>query len=67
MFTKLQSGLFLFQPQELENFTIYPVEIVAGLLYMGDQKQSQDTNILKDLTISAVVNLSLFTQNDTSE
>lgn len=59
--------MFLFQLQELENFPIYPVEIVAGLLYMGDQKQSRDTNILNELTIRAVVNLSHFTQNDSLE
>ncbi|XP_037544175.1 serine/threonine/tyrosine-interacting-like protein 1 [Nematolebias whitei] len=63
----LMTKKILYTITELENVPIYPVEIVAGLLYMGDQKQSQDTDILKDLTISAVVNLSHFTQNDSLE
>uniref|UniRef100_A0A3Q3B565 Serine/threonine/tyrosine interacting-like 1 n=1 Tax=Kryptolebias marmoratus TaxID=37003 RepID=A0A3Q3B565_KRYMA len=63
----LRTEKILYTITELENFQIYPVEIVAGLLYMGDQKQSQDTSILKNLKITAVVNLSHFTQNDSSE
>uniref|UniRef100_A0A3Q0S0M9 Serine/threonine/tyrosine interacting-like 1 n=1 Tax=Amphilophus citrinellus TaxID=61819 RepID=A0A3Q0S0M9_AMPCI len=43
---------------ELENLKIYPVEIIAGLLYMGDQKQGMDTTILKDLKIDAIVSIS---------
>ncbi|XP_038146312.1 serine/threonine/tyrosine-interacting-like protein 1 [Cyprinodon tularosa] len=52
---------------ELENFKIYPVEIIAGLLYMGDQNQWQDPNTLKDLKISATVNISHFTPTDSVE
>ncbi|XP_030602986.1 serine/threonine/tyrosine-interacting-like protein 1 isoform X3 [Archocentrus centrarchus] len=43
---------------ELENLKIYPVEIIAGLLYMGDQKQGMDTTVLKDLKIDAIVSIS---------
>lgn len=50
--------------QELENVKTYPVEIIEGLLYMGDQKQGMDTSILKDLKICAIVNV---TQGDTLE
>ncbi|KAM7373925.1 hypothetical protein PAMP_006613 [Pampus punctatissimus] len=34
------------------------VEIIAGLLYMGDQKQAMDLSINKDLKISAVISIS---------
>lgn len=44
--------------QELENLTTYPVEVIAGRLYMGDQQQGADLEILKDLKISAVVTIS---------
>lgn len=44
--------------QELENLKIYPVEVIAGQLYMGDQQQSADLEILRDLKIKAVVNIS---------
>lgn len=44
--------------QELENLKIYPVEVLAGQLYMGDQQQGADLEILKDLKITAVVNIS---------
>lgn len=44
--------------QELENLKIYPVEVIAGQLYMGDQQQGADLDILKDLKIKAMVNIS---------
>lgn len=44
--------------QELENLKIYPVEVIAGQLYMGNQQQGADLEILKDLKIKAVVNIS---------
>uniref|UniRef100_A0A3Q4H4W0 Serine/threonine/tyrosine-interacting-like protein 1-like n=1 Tax=Neolamprologus brichardi TaxID=32507 RepID=A0A3Q4H4W0_NEOBR len=43
---------------ELESLKIYPVEILAGLLYMGDEKQSMDSTLLKDLKIGAIVSIS---------
>lgn len=50
--------------QELESLKIYPVEVLAGLLYMGDQKQGMDSSILKDLKISAFISI---LQSDTQE
>lgn len=44
--------------QELENLKVYPVEVIAGQLYMGDQQQGADLEILKNLKIKAVVNIS---------
>ncbi|XP_047463279.1 serine/threonine/tyrosine-interacting-like protein 1 [Mugil cephalus] len=60
----LRTEKILYTIMELENLKIYPVEIIAGLLYMGDQQQGMDSNILKDLKISAVINIS---QSDTLE
>ncbi|XP_026037570.1 serine/threonine/tyrosine-interacting-like protein 1 [Astatotilapia calliptera] len=49
---------------ELESLKIYPVEILAGLLYMGDEKQSMDFTLIKDLKIGAIVSIS---ESDTLE
>lgn len=43
--------------QELESLSTYPVEILPGRLYMGDYKQATTPFIMKDLKISAFVNL----------
>lgn len=50
--------------KELETLKIYPVEIIEGLLFMGDQKQAMDSRILKDMKISTIVSVS---QRDTLE
>ncbi|XP_072231191.1 serine/threonine/tyrosine-interacting-like protein 1 [Leuresthes tenuis] len=63
----LRTEKILYTITELENLKIYPVEIIAGLLYMGDQKQSTDTSILKDLKISAIITISHLTQTDSLE
>uniref|UniRef100_A0A3Q1H2A8 Serine/threonine/tyrosine interacting-like 1 n=1 Tax=Acanthochromis polyacanthus TaxID=80966 RepID=A0A3Q1H2A8_9TELE len=60
----LRTEKILYTIMELENLKVYPVEIIPGLLYMGDQKQSVDTSILRDLKISAVISIS---QSDTTE
>ncbi|KAF1378218.1 hypothetical protein PFLUV_G00188250 [Perca fluviatilis] len=60
----LRTEKILYTIMELENLKTYPVEIIAGLLYMGDQEQGMDSSILKDLKISAVISLS---QNNTLE
>ncbi|XP_029304324.1 serine/threonine/tyrosine-interacting-like protein 1 [Cottoperca gobio] len=60
----LRTEKILYTIMELENLKTYPVEILAGRLYMGDQKQSADSSILKDLKISAVISIS---QSDTLE
>ncbi|TNN51777.1 Serine/threonine/tyrosine-interacting-like protein 1 [Liparis tanakae] len=43
---------------ELENLKSFPVEIIATLLYMGDEKHIVDVSILKDLKVFAVVSIS---------
>ncbi|KAM3868978.1 serine/threonine/tyrosine-interacting-like protein 1 [Diretmus argenteus] len=43
---------------ELQDIKTYPVEIIAGLLYMGDHKQATSCNIRDALKISAMVNIS---------
>lgn len=44
--------------QELDNFQLYPVEILPAKLYMGNFKQACDQQIQKDLKIKAQVNIS---------
>lgn len=56
--------VFFIWMQELENLKIYPVEVIPGQLYMGDQQQAADLEILNDLKIRAVVNIS---EEDTQE
>ncbi|XP_078122679.1 serine/threonine/tyrosine-interacting-like protein 1 [Sander vitreus] len=54
----LRTEKILYTIMELENLKTYPVEIIAGLLYMGDHEQGMDSSILKDLKISVVISLS---------
>ncbi|XP_028277395.1 serine/threonine/tyrosine-interacting-like protein 1 [Parambassis ranga] len=54
----LRTEKILYTIMELENLQIYPVEIIAGLLYMGDQQQGTDSCILKDLKISTLISIS---------
>ncbi|XP_071362537.1 serine/threonine/tyrosine-interacting-like protein 1 isoform X1 [Trachinotus anak] len=60
----LRTEKMMYTITELEDLKIYPVEIIEGLLYMGDQKQGMDSGILRDLKISAVISIS---QSDTLE
>ncbi|XP_073334897.1 serine/threonine/tyrosine-interacting-like protein 1 [Pagrus major] len=60
----LRTEKIIYTIMELESLKIYPVEVLAGLLYMGDQKQGMDSSILKDLKISAFISIS---QSDTQE
>uniref|UniRef100_A0A3B4YQH4 Serine/threonine/tyrosine interacting-like 1 n=1 Tax=Seriola lalandi dorsalis TaxID=1841481 RepID=A0A3B4YQH4_SERLL len=55
----LRTEKIMYTITELENLKTYPVEVIAGLLYMGDQKQGTDSSILKDLKIKAVISISL--------
>ncbi|XP_069565724.1 serine/threonine/tyrosine-interacting-like protein 1 [Brachyistius frenatus] len=55
----LRTEKILYTIAELENLNMYPVEVIAGLLYMGDQNQAMDSDILRDLKIRAIVSLSL--------
>uniref|UniRef100_A0A3Q3WT38 Uncharacterized protein n=1 Tax=Mola mola TaxID=94237 RepID=A0A3Q3WT38_MOLML len=50
----LRTQKIIYTVTELENLLTYPVEVIAGLLYMGDQKQLMDAGVLGDLKISAV-------------
>ncbi|XP_059207865.1 serine/threonine/tyrosine-interacting-like protein 1 [Centropristis striata] len=60
----LRTEKIMYTITELENLKIYPVEIIAGQLYMGDQEHGMDSSILKNLKISAVLN---FSQTNTLE
>ncbi|XP_040907839.1 serine/threonine/tyrosine-interacting-like protein 1 [Toxotes jaculatrix] len=60
----LRTEKIMYTIMELENLKTYPVEIIVGLLYMGDQKQGMDSSVLRDLKISAVISIS---QSDTLE
>ncbi|XP_030294460.1 serine/threonine/tyrosine-interacting-like protein 1 isoform X1 [Sparus aurata] len=60
----LRTEKIIYTIMELESLKIYPVEVLAGLLYMGDQKQGMDSSILKDLKISAFISM---LQSDTQE
>ncbi|XP_030648986.1 serine/threonine/tyrosine-interacting-like protein 1 [Chanos chanos] len=44
--------------RELESLKPYPVEILPKQLYMGDYKQATNPNMLRDLKLSALVNVS---------
>ncbi|KAM7397527.1 hypothetical protein PAMA_005703 [Pampus argenteus] len=54
----LRTEKIIYTITELENLPTYPVEIIAGRLYMGDEKQAADSTINKDLKISAVISIS---------
>uniref|UniRef100_A0A671RYF1 Serine/threonine/tyrosine-interacting-like protein 1 n=1 Tax=Sinocyclocheilus anshuiensis TaxID=1608454 RepID=A0A671RYF1_9TELE len=43
---------------EVESLNPYPVEILPGKLYMGDYRQATNLQILKDLKMNALVNVS---------
>ncbi|XP_010891869.2 serine/threonine/tyrosine-interacting-like protein 1 [Esox lucius] len=48
----------LYTIKELESFRPYPVELLPGQLYLGDYKQAINPDVLKDLKLSALVNVS---------
>nr|DBA33447.1 TPA: hypothetical protein GDO54_001131 [Pyxicephalus adspersus] len=54
-----RSQKVFWMPQEIDDFQPYPIEIIHGLLYMGDQSQANDHHIHKDLKIKSEVNVSL--------
>lgn len=60
-----QSNICVGSSQELESLRLYPLEVIPGLLYMGDLKQSQGS--LWNLKIRAIVSISQFTQSDFSK
>ncbi|XP_051972586.1 serine/threonine/tyrosine-interacting-like protein 1 [Xyrauchen texanus] len=54
----LRTHKILYTIRELESLEPYPVEILPGQLYMGDYRQATNLQILKDLKLNALVNLS---------
>ncbi|XP_035009220.1 serine/threonine/tyrosine-interacting-like protein 1 [Hippoglossus stenolepis] len=54
----LRTEKMMYTIMELENLKTYPLEIVAGRLYMGDMKQGVDPSILTDLKISTIISIS---------
>ncbi|KAE8293883.1 Serine/threonine/tyrosine-interacting-like protein 1 [Larimichthys crocea] len=58
LYPSLRTEKIIYTITELENLKTYPVEVIAGLLYMGNQKQGTDYCILKTLKISAVIRIS---------
>ncbi|KAM9846469.1 serine/threonine/tyrosine-interacting-like protein 1 [Aulostomus maculatus] len=58
LYTFLRTEKLLYTITELENIKTYPVEVIAGQLFMGDLKQGTDPGIIRDLKISAVISIS---------
>ncbi|XP_044142038.1 serine/threonine/tyrosine-interacting-like protein 1 [Bufo gargarizans] len=54
-----RSQKVFWMPQEIDELQPYPIEIIPGLLYMGDVRQANDRHIQKDLKIKSHVNVSL--------
>ncbi|XP_067255298.1 serine/threonine/tyrosine-interacting-like protein 1 [Chanodichthys erythropterus] len=54
----LRTHKILYSIRELESLNPYPVEILPGQLYMGDYRQATNPQILKDLKLNALVNVS---------
>ncbi|KAM3933075.1 serine/threonine/tyrosine-interacting-like protein 1 [Leptodactylus fuscus] len=54
-----RSQKVFWMPQEIDEFQPYPIEIIPGLLYIGDLRQANDRHIQKDLKIKSHVNVSL--------
>ncbi|RUS72098.1 hypothetical protein EGW08_020143 [Elysia chlorotica] len=52
----LRTQKILFTPRELDDIKPYPVEVIQGLLYMGDWRQGNAPYIQKDLKIRAHIN-----------
>ncbi|XP_022537220.2 serine/threonine/tyrosine-interacting-like protein 1 isoform X1 [Astyanax mexicanus] len=48
----------LYTIRELESLEPYPVEILPGQLYMGEFRQAANPQILKDLKLTALINVS---------
>ncbi|KAL6473297.1 hypothetical protein MHYP_G00194850 [Metynnis hypsauchen] len=48
----------IYTVRELESLRPYPVEILPGQLYMGDFKQAANRKMLRDLRLTALINVS---------
>ncbi|XP_072515752.1 serine/threonine/tyrosine-interacting-like protein 1 isoform X2 [Salminus brasiliensis] len=54
----LRTQKIIYTIRELESLEPYPVEILPGQLYMGDFRQASNRQILKDLKLTALINVS---------
>ncbi|XP_071992480.1 serine/threonine/tyrosine-interacting-like protein 1 isoform X1 [Engystomops pustulosus] len=54
-----RSQKVFWMPQEIDDFRPYPIEIIPGLLFLGDLQQASNRHIQKDLKIKSHVNVSL--------
>ncbi|KAG8587735.1 hypothetical protein GDO81_005767 [Engystomops pustulosus] len=54
-----RSQKVFWMPQEIDDFRPYPIEIIPGLLFLGDLQQASNIHIQKDLKIKSHVNVSL--------
>jgi len=51
----LRTQKMIYMPRELENFKVYPIEIIPGLLYLGNEAQGNDLDVQKALKIKGHV------------
>ncbi|KAM8834984.1 serine/threonine/tyrosine-interacting-like protein 1 [Synchiropus picturatus] len=58
LYSFLRTEKILYTIRELEKLKSYPVEILAGMLYMGDEEQGLDPEVYRDLKIKAVISIS---------
>ena len=48
----LRTQKMIYTPRELEQFKTYPIEIIPGLLYMGNEIQGNDKAVQEALKVS---------------
>ncbi|KAK5917675.1 hypothetical protein CgunFtcFv8_002498 [Champsocephalus gunnari] len=58
LYPYLRTEKIMYTVTELESLKPYPVEILSGLLYLADEKQSADCSLLGEMKISLVILLS---------
>jgi len=51
----LRTQKILWLPQELDDIRTYPMEVIPGVLYMGDLEQATAPHVYKDLKIKGTV------------
>jgi len=51
----LRTQKMIYMPRELEVFKVYPIEIIPGLLYLGNEAQGNDLSVQKALKIKGHV------------
>lgn len=45
----------MYTPRELDNFRAYPVEILSGVLYLGNNRQAADFEVRKNLKLAGFI------------